>query len=128
MNVRAEVQAEVATQVKQETGNMNEIIEGKTVLSILKEKHPQAKTANTNYITEISEDTMPNHPSIFEQINAKTVRKSTLKTHGRHGPSGPDACEWRRILTHINQTPIELCKKIAKLSYTTTTKVLPMKN
>ena len=61
---------------------LSEIIEGKTVLSILKEKHPQAKTANTNYITEKSEDTMPYHHSIFEQINAKTVRKSTLKTNG----------------------------------------------
>ena len=92
---------------------LNEVIEGKTVLSILKEKHPQAKTANTNYITEVSEDTMPYHPSIFEQTNAKTVRKSTLKTHGNHGPSGLDACEWRRILTHFNQTSIELCKTFA---------------
>ena len=46
---------------------LNEVIEGKTVLSILKEKHPPAKTANTNYITELIEDTMPYHPSIFEQ-------------------------------------------------------------
>ena len=62
---------------------LNEVIHGKTVPSILKEKHPKAKTANTNYITDVIEDTMPYHPSIFEQINAKTVRKSTLKTHAR---------------------------------------------
>ena len=97
--------------------HLNEVIEGKTVLSILKEKLPQAKTAKTNYITEVSEDTMPYHHSIFEQINGKTVRKSTLKTHGSHGPSGLDGCEWGRILTHFNQTSIELCKTIAKLSY-----------
>ena len=48
---------------------LNEVIEGKTVFSILKEKHPQAKTANTKYITEVSKDTMPYHPSIIEQIN-----------------------------------------------------------
>ena len=64
---------------------------------------------------------MPNHPSIFEQINAKTVRKSTLKTHGSHGFSGLDACEWRRILTQFNQT-------IAKLSYTIASKVVPHEN
>ena len=104
------------------------IIEGKTVLNILKEKHPQAKTANTNYITEVRKDTMPYHPSIFEQINGKTVQKSTLKTRGIHGPSGLDACEWRRILTHFNQTSIELCKTIAKLSYTIASKVLPHDN
>ena len=32
---------------------LNEFIEGKTVLSILNEKHSPAKTANTNYITEV---------------------------------------------------------------------------
>ena len=107
---------------------LNEVIEGKTVLSILREKHPQAKTANTNYIAEVKKKTMPYHPSTFEQINAKTVRKSTLKTHGSHGLSGLDACESRRILTHFNQTSIELCKTIAKLSYTIATKVLPNEN
>ena len=107
---------------------LNEVIEGKTVLSILKEKHPQSKTAITNYITEISEDAMTYHPSVFEQINAKTVRKSFLKTHGSQGPSGLDACEWRRIITHFNQTSIELCKRIAKLIYTIASKVLPQEN
>ena len=34
--------------------HLNEVIEGKIVLSILKEKHPQAKTAKTNYIIEYS--------------------------------------------------------------------------
>ena len=70
---------------------------------------------------------MPYHPSIFEQINTKTVQKSTLKAHGNHGHSGLDACEWRRILTHFNQTFIELCKTIAKLSYTIASKIFPMK-
>ena len=65
----------------------------KTVLSILKEKHPHAKTAIRNYKTEVSENTMPYHHSKFEQINDKTVQKSTLKTYGSHGPSGLDACE-----------------------------------
>ena len=58
---------------------LNETFDWKTTLSILKEKHLQAKTANTNYITEISEDTIPYHPSIFEQINAKTVRNQPWK-------------------------------------------------
>ena len=72
---------------------LSEVIKGKTVLSILKEKHPQAKIANTYYITEVTEDTMPYHPSIFEQLNAKTIRKSTPKTHRSHGHSGLDARE-----------------------------------
>ena len=36
---------------------LNEVLEGKTVLSILKKKTPPShKTANTNYLTEVSED------------------------------------------------------------------------
>ena len=35
---------------------LNEVIEGKTVLRILKKKHPEAKTAKPNYITEVRED------------------------------------------------------------------------
>ena len=68
------------------------------------------------------------HLSIFEQINATIVRKSTLKTHGIYGPSSLDACKWRRILTHFNQTYIELCKTIAKLSYTLISKVVTHEN
>ena len=41
--------------------------------NILKEKHTPAKTANTYYIPELREDTMPHHLTILEQINAKTV-------------------------------------------------------
>ena len=107
---------------------VNNVIEGKTVLNILKKKHPPAKTANTNFLTELNEDTMPYQPSIFEQINAKTVRKSTLKTHGSHDPSGLDACEWRRILTHLIQTSIELFKLIAKLFYTIASRAVPHEN
>ena len=71
---------------------------------------------------------MPYQPSIFGQINDKTVRKWTLKTHESHSPSGLDACERRRILTHFNQTSVELCKTIAKLSYTIASRVVPHKN
>ena len=71
---------------------------------------------------------MPYHPSIFKQINAKTVGKSTLKTHGSHSASGLDACECTRIIIHFNQTSIELCKTIAKLFYTIASKVLPPEN
>ena len=71
---------------------------------------------------------MPYYPSIFEQINAKTFRKSTQKTHGSHGPAGLDVCEWRKILTHFNQASIALCKTIARLSYTIASKVLPHEN
>ena len=101
---------------------LNEVIEGKTVLNILKEKHPPAKTANTNYITELNEDTMPYQPSIFEQINAKTVRKSALKPWSLRS-----RCV--RMEKDINSLQPDIhwaCKTIAKLSYTIASKVAPM--
>ena len=81
---------------------LKKTIEGKTVFSILKLKHAQASPANTNYVSEVSEDTMPDHPSIVEQLIAKTIRKTTLKKHGSHGPSGLDTYKWRRIISRFN--------------------------
>ena len=38
---------------------LNEVNEGKTVLCIQRRKHPRTKTANTDNITKLSEDTIP---------------------------------------------------------------------
>ena len=84
--------------------------------------------ANTNYITEVKEDTMPYHPFSIQTIKRQDSSKINLKTRRSHGPSGLDACEWRRILTQFNQTSIELCKTIAKPSYTKASKVLLHEN
>ena len=44
------------------------------------------------------------------------VRKSVIKTHESHGPSGLDANEWQRHLTSISLSSTDLCKTIAKLA------------
>ena len=71
---------------------------------------------------------MPYHPFSIRTIKRQDSSKINMKTRGSHGPSGLDACEWRRILTQFNQTSIELCKTIAKPSYTKAIKVLPLEN
>ena len=38
-----------------------------------------------------------------------------MRTHGAHGPSGLDANEWRRNLTHFGQQSVEFSKTIVKL-------------
>ena len=48
-----------------------------------------------------------------------------MKTHGGHGPSGQDADEWRRLLTHLNQPSVELAKTIAKIAQRLATSVVP---
>ena len=96
--------------------SLDEIVKGKTVEQTLIEKHPQSEPINENYITPVSNETIPFHPSIFDQINGQHIKKAAMRTHGSHGPSGLDANEWRRILTHFGQQSVEISKTIAKIA------------
>ena len=53
-----------------------------------------------NYIATVSNETIPFHPSVFDQINNQQIKKAAVGTHGSRGPSSFDLNEWRRILTH----------------------------
>ena len=96
--------------------SLDEIVKGKTVEQTLIEKHPPSEPINENYITPVSNETIPFHPSIFDQINSQHIKKAAMRTHGSHGPSGLDANEWRRILTHFVQQSVEISKTIAKIA------------
>ena len=96
--------------------SLGEIVKGKTVEQTLIEKHPPSEPINENYITPVSNETIPFHPSIFDQINGQHIKKAAMRTHGSHGPSGLDANEWRRILTHFGQQSVEISKTIAKIA------------
>ena len=95
---------------------LDEIVKGKTVEQNLIEKHPPSKPIDENYITPVSDETIPFHPLIFDQINGQHIKKAAMRTHGSHGPSGLDAKEWRRILTHFGQQSVEISKTIAKIA------------
>ena len=96
--------------------SLDEIVKGKTVEQTLIEKHPPSKPIDENYITPVSNETIPFHPSMFDQINGQHIKKAAMRTHGSHGPSGLDANEWRRILTHFGQQSVEISKTIAKIA------------
>ena len=81
--------------------SLDEIVECKTVEQTLIEKQPPSKPIDENYITTVSNETIPFHPSIFDQIDGQHIKKAAMRTHGSHGPSGLNANEWRRILTHF---------------------------
>ena len=51
-------------------------------------------------------------------------RKSATTTHGSHGPSGLDANEARRILTHFGQQLVEISKTLAKIALKISTEIL----
>ena len=66
--------------------SLNDKVDKKTVLDVLREKYPELCKANLNYLVSNEHPkTLPNHQSIFEKLNASMVRKSAMKTHGSHG-------------------------------------------
>ena len=95
--------------------SLDEIVKGKTVEHTFIEKHPPSKPIDENYITPVSNETIPFHPSIFDQKNGQHIKKAAMRTHGSQGPSGLDVNEWRRILTHFGQQSVEIPKTIAKI-------------
>ena len=54
--------------------------------------------------------------TILHQSQGNNFKKVAMRTHGPHGPSGLDAKEWRRILTHFGQQSVEITKTIAKIA------------
>ena len=88
----------------------------KSVLDILKEKHPPAKSCDDTYVVASSEKIPPYHPVIFDRKQAGAIRRAGMKTHGRHGPSGVDANEWRRWMSNFNQSSTPLCRTVARLA------------
>ena len=104
--------------------SLKETVKDQIFEQIVIEKHPPAKPVNSNYITSCSEDTIPFHSSIFDQINTQKTRKAAMTTHGSHGPSGLDANELKRILTNFGQQSVEISKTLAKIAQKISTEKL----
>ena len=96
--------------------SLDEIVIGKAVEQTLIEKHQSSEPFDENFITPVSNETIPFHPSTFNQMKGQHIKKAHMKTHGSHGPPGLDANECRRILTHFGQQSIEISKTIAKIA------------
>ena len=69
----------------------------KTVLDILRSKHPTAESAFPDALLEGSADPPVVHPVFFDQITVGTIRRAALSTKSAVGPSGIDAHGWRRL-------------------------------
>ena len=63
----------------------------KSVLDILKSKHPSAQPVFPAALPEGNADPPDVHPIIFDQITAATIRCFSLCTKGAAGSSGIDA-------------------------------------
>ena len=107
----------------------NDTINGKTVYELLKEKQPTPSQVNLNYMVEENTfESIPYHPTIFENTGASAVKKAALKTHGSHGPSGLDANDWRRIFTCFKEVSANIAKTVAKIAILLSTEKLSEKS
>ena len=96
---------------------LTDIVDIKTVLDVLREKHGEPSETKLNYlVTNDHPKSLPYHQSIFEKLNASMNGKSATMRHGSHGPSSLDAKEWPRLLNSFKFSSTDLCKTIAKLA------------
>ena len=73
-----------------------EVISEKTVLDILRDKHPVASSACENSL--LSGPKQRVEDVIYESIDGELIQKCAKRVEGAAGPSGTDADGWRRIL------------------------------
>ena len=87
-----------------------------TVLDELRSKHPEGKPASQNCIVDTSPNKAVFHPVIFDNLDGKTIRETTLRIQGSAGPSGVDASGWRRMCTSFSRASSDLCNSIAMMA------------
>ena len=93
--------------------SLGQVIEGKTVGEILKEKHPPAQPASPSALLPPEDNNSYTHPILFEMINGDLIHSTALKTQGAAGPSGMDTAGWWRICTAFHSCSTDLCNAIA---------------
>ena len=102
-----------------------DLIDGRTVLEILRDKHPEGQPLEHNCIQSEHPRTLPYHPAVFGKISARLVQKHASKTHGSAGSSSLDADDWRRLLSAFRQASTKLCKIVAKFAKRLATSIIP---
>ena len=56
------------------------------------------------------------HPVIFEEIAGASILEAALHTDGCVGPSGMDACAWRRLCGSFQKASTIFCEALAKIA------------
>ena len=82
-----------------------------SVREVLASKHPPGQPASPEAtlqgpVTEL-------HPIIFDSIDARLIRSTSLRVSGAAGPSGLDAHAWRRLCTAFKTASDDLCQALA---------------
>ena len=85
----------------------------KSVLDILRSKHPNATPARPEALMMGNADPMPVSPVAYDQITASCIRSVALRVKGAAGPSGLGAHCWRRLCTSFKAGSNNICHFLA---------------
>ena len=88
----------------------------KSVLDILRSKHPNATPARPEALMMSKADPPPVHPVVYDQITASCIRSAALRVKGAAGPSVLDAHCWRRLCTSSKAASNDICHSLALLA------------
>jgi len=91
-------------------------VDGKSVRTILKEKHPLPQPVNVDALASDLPCTDYTHPVLFDRLTGRTIRSAVLRTEGSAGPSGIDAAGWRRMCTSFHGASNDLCNALASMA------------
>ena len=93
---------------------LDKMIENKTVRDILSEKHPASRPVRqTALLDKNYESPKTHHPMIFDELDGMCILRAALKTDGGAGPSGMDACLWKRMCLSFQSASSNLCSALA---------------
>ena len=118
-NLLRKVKVKDAMRLLKENSQMplksTDTVEGKTVVEILQENHPEGRPQNPAALSQ--GNAVPEfHPVVFEGIDASLIRSMALKAKGSAGPSGLDASGWRRLCTSFGRLSDDLCDAVAAVT------------
>ena len=83
------------------------------VRDILSEKHPYGRDPPPHVLLDCTTKKPCHDPVIFQCLTSEVIKRAAIKTHGAAGPSGVDACVWRRMCTSFGDASVSLCDSLS---------------
>ena len=74
------------------------------------------RPVSTNALYNATAEPPSVHPVVFDVIDADSIKRAALHTDGAAGPSGVDACGWRRLCASFHSASNDLCQSLALLA------------
>ena len=84
-----------------------------SVRDILFDKHPHGRAAAPHVLLDCTTEKPCYDPVIYQCLTGDVIKRAAIHTHGAAGPSGVDACAWRRICTSFGDASASLCDALA---------------